>query len=336
MSHLAGKRILLVVPRFFGYEREIKGELERQGARVDWLPDRPFDSSVLKAVTKIRPQLVFPAADRLYDHLLSEFGATHYDYVLVVNGQTLSTRTLNGLRARFPSAQYILYMWDAFANRPNFRDQLLKFDHVFTFDPQDAAHYRMRLRPLFFGRGFEPSAQLAMRYHISFVGTAHTDRFAIVDQLKNDLPAGISAYWYLYLQAPWVFHAYRWTKPGMRNARAQDFRFEPLDKKTLLSVFAQSRAILDIEHPQQIGLTMRTFETLGAGKKLVTTNRGVRDYDFYSEENICVIDRNAPHVPAEFLDAPFKPVPESVRHRYSIEGWVAELFQDSGAAVTDR
>ncbi len=326
MKRLDGQRVLFVAPRFFGYERDIRAEVERRGAQVDWLPDRPFDTPAMTALTRLRPGWVLPAADRLYARLLEGFAAPRYDTVLVVNGQTLSRRTLTALRSAHPHARFVLYMWDALANRAHVRDNLPLFDRVCSFDPRDAAQYGMHLRPLFYGHGFEAAPETPMRHHISFVGTAHTDRFAVVDRLRRGLPADISAYWYLYLQAPWVLRAYRWTKPGMRHARREDFHFVPLDKPTLQAVFAGSRAVLDIEHPRQVGLTMRTFETLGAGKKLVTTNAGAREYDFYSERNVCVIDRAAPRIPREFLDTPFEPLAPALRQRYSIEGWLDEVL----------
>ena len=329
MNLLTGQRVLLVVPRFFGYERDIQDELQRRGAVVDWLPDRPFDTPAMTALTKLRPKWVLPAADRLYERLLGKFGATNYDLILVVNGQTLSGHTLRRLRGAYPSAQFVLYMWDSVANRAHVRDNLPMFDRAYTFDPEDAAHYQLRLRPLFYGHGFNATQSLVSptRYQISFVGTAHTDRFAVVDRLRAGLPEGISAYWYLYLQAPWVMHYYRLTKPHMRHARAEDFNFVPLRKEMLQSVFAESLSILDIEHPRQVGLTMRTFETLGAGKKLVTTNAGVRGYDFFSPENICVIDRTTPRIPKNFFDSPFTPLSDAIRKRYSVSGWLAELLE---------
>jgi hypothetical protein len=330
MSLLSGKRVLFVAPRFFGYERDIQDELQRQGAMVDWLPDRPFDKPAMTALTKLRPQWVLPAADRLYERLLGEFGASDYDLILVVNGQTLSRHTLRRLRAAYPSAQFVLYMWDSVANRAHVRDNLYMFDRAYTFDPHDAARYHLRLRPLFYGHGFNATQSLttSTRFQISFVGTAHTDRFAVVNRLKAGLAEGISAYWYLYLQAPWVVHYYRLTNPSMRRARYEDFNFVPLKREMLESVFAESQSILDIEHPNQRGLTMRTFETLGAGKKLVTTNANIRGYDFFSPENICVIDRAAPRVPSHFFESPFAPPSDAIRKRYSISGWLADLLEN--------
>jgi hypothetical protein len=328
MNKLFGKKILLVVPRFFGYEREIIEELQRHGAQIDWLPDRPFDTPALTALTKIGPQLIFPLANRLYEKLLGQFGSAHYDWVLVVNGQTLSSSFLQRLRGDYPSAIFVLYLWDSLANRSHVRHNLSVFDRVLSFDHLDAKKYNLLLRPLFYGRGFTKTASDGKQplYDISFVGTAHSDRFAVVDRVKAQLAADVAAFWYLYLQAPWVMHYYRLTKLGMKHARSADFEFKPLTKAEVQSIFSESNCILDIEHPSQVGLTMRTFETLGAQKKIVTTNVSVRDYDFFKAENICVIDRATPNIPADFLQSPFAPIDESTYAKYAIGGWLKEVL----------
>lgn len=328
MNELFGKKILLVVPRFFGYEKEIIEELQLHGAIVDWLPDRPFDTPALTALTKVGPQLIFPLADRLYDKLLGQFGSTHYDWVLVVNGQTLSSPFLRHLRGEYPTAKFILYLWDSLANRSHVRNNLSLFDRVLSFDPLDAKKYNLLLRPLFYGRGFSKTTYTGKKslYDISFVGTAHSDRFVVVDRVKAQLAFNVSAFWYLYLQAPWVMHYYRLTKPGMKHAQMGDFEFKPLIKSKVQSIFSESSCILDIEHPSQVGLTMRTFETLGAQKKMVTTNVNVREYDFFKKENICVIDRSAPEISTDFLMSPFVPVDDSTYVKYAIEGWVKDVL----------
>jgi hypothetical protein len=332
MKRLHGKRILFIAPPFFGYHIDVIAEFESRGAIVDWLPDRPFDSPAAKAITRLFPSWVLPAANRLYSHLLSRFGASRYDFIFVINGQTLSCRFIQLLRTSYPAARFILYMWDSVANRKHVQRNFCLFDRVLSFDPRDVAAFGLQLRPLFFGSGFTaPLIAEPSLYHISFIGTVHSDRFNVVDCLRSRLSDGIHAYWYLYLQAPWVLSVYRCLKPQMRSAKASDFKFVPLDKATVHYVFSRSRVILDIAHPRQAGLTMRTFETLGSNKKLVTTNAAVRDYDFYQEANVCVVDRSAPIVSTDFLEAPFELLSPAVSHRYSISGWLDEVlgFQES-------
>lgn len=322
---LDNKKVLLVAPQFFGYEQEIRSEFERRGAQVDFLLDRPFTSVFLKALTRWRRKWVISAAERYYQTQSNIAG--DYDYVFVVNGQTLSAQVLEQWRKCFGRAKFFLYMWDSFGNRKDVVSNLRYFDHAFTFDRSDAKVYGINFRPLFFSKGFEATADEPPQWDISFIGTAHTDRYAVVSKVAAQLGVGVRSYFYLFLQAHWVYWLYCVISPGFRSAKLSDFRFEPLTKSDVQQVFFSSRAVLDIEHPQQTGLTMRTLETLGARKKLITTNANVLSYDFYSASNICVIDRFAPVIPASFLLSPYFDVDPSIYQRYRLEGWLDEILE---------
>lgn len=323
---LHGKKLLLIAPPFFGYYQDIITEIASRGGLVDWIPDRPFDAPVAKSIDRFVPQLFIPFVDSLYERQLAIFSAPLYDFVLVVNGHTLSKSFLARLRSLFSSAVFVLYLWDSFVNRPGIKAKIVLFDSVLTFDPSDADEYGLKLRPLFYVESVSDGPDLPDRYRLSFIGTAHSDRYSVVHQLRNVLPSCHSVFWYLYLQARWVFYAYRFCKPSMRAARIDEFHFEPLAKREVQAVFSRSSSILDISHPRQTGLTMRTLEVLGAGKKLVTTNPGVRSYDFYSESNILIIDRNSPSVDPQFLESPFQRLPPQVIRKYSISGWLDDVL----------
>ena len=324
--NLAGKRVLMIAPKFFGYEKDILGELARRGAEVDFLRDRPFDSPLMIAATRFARPAIMSGVNRHYREQLAAFGRSSYDLIFVVNGQTVSQELLVDLRATYPTAPFILYLWDSIANRQSTRHNLVHFDRVFTFDTQDAASFNLQLRPLFFSPGFESSSSDEHDIDISFIGTAHTDRAKIVGDVDRSLPSDINRYWYLYLQAPWVFTAYKVTNPTFRRAKINQFSFDPLARDTVRSVFARSKAVLDIEHPKQIGLTMRTFETFGSSKKLLTTNKRVHNCDFYNPANILVLDRADAKVPREFLLSPYvQPDPELYR-KYSLVGWADEVL----------
>lgn len=327
MIDLRGKSVLYVAPKFFGYDQDILEELERRGAAIDFLYDRPFDSPAMVALTRFARPAVMPAVDRHYLAELKRFGRTSYDLVFVVNGQTLSSEFLKTLKTNYATAQFVLYMWDSMANRPSAVRNTSFFDRVLTFDRRDAAAYDMTFRPLFYSRGFDTPPGGVFQYDISFIGTAHSDRAKIVSDIDRFLPADARRFWYLYLQARWVFAAYKLTNPTFRSTKISQVSFQPMAKKTVQAVMAGSRAILDIEHPRQIGLTMRTFETLGASKKLVTTNREVESYDFFDAANICVVSREDAVIAKGFLEADYQPLAASLRHKYSLAGWVDEILE---------
>lgn len=330
---IAGKSVLFMAPKFFGYERDIYDELVRRGAKVDMLLDRPFSTPLMTALTRFVPGLIIPAADRLYFQQLAGFGTEDYDLIFVVNGQTLSSKVLAHLKARHPKAQYVLYMWDSVRNRRAALDHLPWFDRAFTFDRKDALEHPMQLRPLFYSKGFEAPSSGEAFYDVSFIGTAHSDRAKIVTDVEASLPASAKRYWYLYLQAPWVFTVRKLFSRSFRSIRREQFRFVPLAKTDVKRVLAGSNVILDIEHPKQVGLTIRTLETFGANKKLATTNAEITLYDFYNPANVCVLDRSDARIPAEFLATRYELPSAKLYHKYSLAGWVDEILADSQSKI---
>lgn len=326
MQELLGKTVLFIGPPFFGYEKDIASELRNQGAQVDFLPDRPFISPVMKAVTRFRRDWILPLADKFFLDSVEAFGRKHYDLIFAVQGEGLSVKTLTKMRALFPNASLVWYLWDSLRNKKSLIPNLSAFDECHTFDAADGKSYGMNFRPLFFSSGFSREATQNFKHHLSFIGTAHSDRFRIVSNMIAALPEQTKFYWYLYLQAPWVFWAQKLGNPAYRGASISNFRFDPMSKHEVQSVFFDSLAILDIEHPRQTGLTMRTFETMGASKKLVTTNALVKDTDFYNPENILVIERNGvPDIPDAFLHTPYVPPTDAIYQKYSLDGWLRDV-----------
>lgn len=330
-SSIAKRRAALVIaPRFFGYDQDIAGELGRRGYAVDLVPDRPFDSPAMAALTRFRRDWIIAASDRFYRRKFEAVGRSDYEIIFVINGQTLSATILAELRASYPRAKFILYMWDSIDNRPSVTSTLSYFDTVFSFDPSATASHQMIFRASFFSPAFERAPPLEPSYDLSFVGTAHTDRVAVVDAVRRGLRPEQPTFWYLYLQARWVFYAYKATNKAFKAAKPGDFAYVPLSRAATQDVFFASRAVLDIEHPKQTGLTMRPFETMGAHKKLVTTSAQIRDYAFYSPENICVIDRRGGSIPDDFLRTPYVPVDSALYHSYSLAGWMDDILLASG------
>lgn len=330
-ADLAGRRILFIAPRFFGYEVDIASELERRDAVVDFIPDRPFQSPWLHALARFAPKSMRPLTRRYYRRKLNTLACRRYDHVFVLNGQTIPPWLLADLRKINPTARFTLYVWDSFRNRANVVNLLPLFDRAYCFEAEAAERHGLRFRPLFFAPVFEREGAAIPKpiYDISFIGTAHTDRYAVISKVDAALPKGTKRYWYLFLQAPWVLRAYRWIYPGMRHAREDEFRFTPLPKEESSRMFWLSRAILDVENPRQTGLTMRTLETLGARKKLITTNAGIVGYAFHDPRNIHVIDRDVPSIPDDFFRSEAQRLPDEIYRRYSLAGWIDEIFAEA-------
>jgi hypothetical protein len=62
--------------------------------------------------------------------------------------------------------------------------------------------------------------------------------------------------------------------------------------KKYAQLLAASSTVLDIPISNQAGISIRTIETIGAKKKLITTNKNVHFEQFFSPESILIIDEN--------------------------------------------
>ena len=71
---------------------------------------------------------------------------------------------------------------------------------------------------------------------------------------------------------------------------------------------------------------MRTFEALGAGRKLITTNPYVKECPFYNPQNILIIDRENVVMNKDFLETDFVKMDTESLYKMSLDGWIDCLF----------
>lgn len=330
---LSGKSILFIGRNFFGYDRIIRERLTELGATVDYLADVPYTNNLAKAGLRVaRPLMIRDARRRILGQIAA-FGRQRYDYVFSIIGEGLDPTAMATIRAQFPTASFRLHIWDAIDNNrtplvANFRF----FDAVSSFDRSDSERLGLQFRPLFFSRAFDqPAAAGDMRYDACFVGTAHSDRSPILHRLRQRLESRErTPYFFQYLQAPWLYHAYNAFDRRYRDVPISEFSFAPIPQAEVAKIVAASRVVVDIPHSKQLGLTIRTLECLGMGRKLATTNPTIVDYDFYDPANICVMSRSDPDIPDAFIESGYQMVPDHVRSKYSLDAWIADIFGPVG------
>ncbi|MBP9509688.1 MAG: hypothetical protein KBE73_00890, partial [Fusobacteriaceae bacterium] len=92
-----------------------------------------------------------------------------------------------------------------------------------------------------------------------------------------------------------------------------------------------SKVILEIGHTNaekiQGGLSMRAIEALGNRKKLLTTYEIVKEYDFYNEKNIKVLDLNNIDIDKSFFEMPYEQLDDTTYKKYSLESWIKNLIE---------
>jgi hypothetical protein len=330
VNGFAGKRILFIGIGFYDYEISIVARLRRYGATVQSFFDRPaiLRRGLFEPLSRLAAAKALRLITRHQNRILRS-ATGPCDFVLVIKAIDLRPEFLDALRCQLPHAEFILYQWDALARLPGIESRLPYFDRILTFDHKDfTARPGLQFRPLFYR---ENPSRPNMVHHgcctidLCFVGLLHSDRLEMIRRLQaNAQSQGVSFYVYLYTGL--------YTSLKLARARnARNIHFRLLSYRKLMELSRRTAVILDLPHAAQSGMTMRAIEAVGLGKKLITTASDVIHYDFFSIENVQLLQTDDLRLDREFICKPPAPYPETIRRRYSLDAWLEDVFRLSTA-----
>ena len=324
------KKVLLFVPGGEGiYGTEIKKKIENQGAFVKVYNERPSSSVFGKIFTRLTKNISDIPFDVYIKKIILENINIKYDYVFVIRAESFHPSSIKLLRHSFSHATFILYLWDSINNTDTTKI-IPYFDKSFSYDPIDVSNNSLlQYRPTFYLDQFYNISQNIIKDYsdIFFIGTIHSDRYQILKSINLYLLDNeMSMYSYMYFPGKIMFYKKYLSDSNFRPKNISEFNFIMLNLEQTLHIVSTHRASLDIQHPAQTGLTLRPIEMLGAKRKLITTNKNIKFYDFYDENNILVIDRNSPVIDKEFIYTPYNPLSSDVYTKYSLQSWVFDIF----------
>lgn len=331
MNDLAGKKVLFICPRFFGYEHEIKCGLAKLGAQVDYYDERPFNSSIAKILNRLNFKTVIKKSiEDYYSDIFQNAVVADYDYLLVVAPETITADFIKNIKLNNTKIKTVLYLWDSIKNKKNASDLIEYFDKVVTFDKADSLmDSRISFLPLFYIDAYTKSLNKSKdySYQFAFIGTAHSGRYKLVTTIADSLEMKkTSNYLFYYSPGRLFFLLKKLFTNELNGISLKDISFKSMTSEEIISVLADTKVVIDIEHPNQNGLTMRTIEMVGMQKKLITTNKNVMEYDFYHPNNILVVDREKPHINISFIHSEYHHIDDAIREKYSLSSWLINLL----------
>ncbi len=324
MLNIKGKNVLVIMPYYFGYDAVIKNGIERLGANVNIIYENmdevsPIYRFVYVYLKKYKTHLM----DNYYKKLISRI-INKIDIVLVIRGASLSENSIEFIKSRFPNAKYVFYHWDSVENNPCVVELMNRFDHVLTFDPDDAEKFHWDYRPLFYTPNIKKEDK---SIDILFICSLHSNRMKVLKQLKaicEDKHIVLKDYLYSkpihYIKQKYIVRNEEFLTDDVR------VRFRPLLLSDTNDLYSKSRIIVDYTHPQQNGFTMRTIESIGYRCKLITNNKKIVISDFYDERNIILYDEDEIVLPDEFIKNEYKELDNDIYYRYSLDGWLEEVL----------
>lgn len=333
---LKNKNILLIIPKFFGYDCLIASRLKNAGAIVTVVYEDMdevsyyyrfinayFHSFMPKAMNRYFLKKILPIADKL-------------DFVLLIRGEFLTPYVLDILKTVVPeNCKFYMYQWDSTKNNNNSLTIKDYFNKISTFDPVDAEVYSWEYIPLFYIPEYvEPKEE---EFDVMFLCSLHSKRIEVLNRLKLicqekqlKLYKRVYSKRIVYLKRKYINR-----REGYVNADDADISYKKTNIEDSYKIYNKSRIVVDFAHPGQNGLTMRTIEVLGCRKKLITNNKNVISADFYDPDNIFVYDDVNISIPDSFINKPYHCLDEKIYEKYGLDSWISAIMNLSESEIND-
>lgn len=326
--------ILLITPNFFNYPQKMCEELKKNGHTVTWFDDRPSTNSFVKAIIRINKNFINFYIKKYFEKIFDEIKNNKYDKFILISGQSLSLSKymIEKIKECQQNCEFILYQWDSLNNFKYIKEVKSLFDRCYSFDLDDVEkNDYLQFLPLFYTDTYEnigknTNSNTSYQYDCMFVGTAHPKKYKYIRKISFELKDVFpKQYIYFFFPSKLVYIYRKLKNAEFKNAKFNDFHYKSLRENKMIELLSNSKCVLDSAQDNQNGLTIRVIETLGAKRKLITTNENIEKYDFYCPENIYIY-KDKFDFQNIFFNSNYKEVDDKIYTKYSLKNWLKILL----------
>lgn len=344
-DNITGKTILLTCNDWYGYDVALKKTLLRLGAKeVTLINLEPIKGSFRDRINFVTIYNFFRCPNhrtKVTNKLIQELGNKTFDVMLCMENMKFSKFFLDFLRSQNPNIKLFLFLWDTFdTQQPRYKDYLSKFDYVYTFDKDDAKRYQLKYFPDFYLEG--KTEYIETKYDLCFVGSifyhSTKERASILYTIKTFCEKyNLKSFLYLKIggtindNPSYIKRLYRKIRDRKFNNLINKFtqygfiHYEALTLEQFDEVCNQSKVIIDLNHRNRQGMTINAITALAKGKKLITTNKRIKEEPFYDPNVIYILDDENPQLDIDFFNSPYKPVDMS---HLRLDNWLKHILND--------
>lgn len=206
------------------------------------------------------------------------------------------------IKKKNPDINIIFYYWNIVNEKNKYILEDPNIDYFWTFDERDSKKYNIRYSPQFYNKC--KLKKCKNKYDVCFLGAAK-DREKDILEIKELL-----------------------NENKVKNNIIISYSGDKLMKYSdYLNMISESTAILDVVGKNQIGITLRCLEAINYKKKLITNNKEIVNYSFYSPDNIFIIGIDPVEKLKTFFKQPYKDIDEDIIECFSYKNWIDKLIE---------
>lgn len=312
-------KILFLCPEYFGIYKVIEKEIRNQmGGEVtsiifeDYRYKSTFEklqNFLAKTFLKKNLKKIWASKERIATVAENDY----FDYLFVICPDFLLNDELEYVTAR--AKKTIVYFWDSFDNIPRYERTLPYFQEKYSFEPKDVAKYNLKFLTNFY---YNTDRNPNPTNDIYFIGTFDERISTILDVVNAAKKHDKKIQVLLQSKNKKIIGKY---ESEHITFLQNTITFEESEK-----IYNNSHIILDVQKTIQNGLTFRVFEAMGKGKKLITTNEDIVNYDFYNPNNIFIWKKGTKTIPISFFETPYEELPPAIFEKYALTNWVKTIF----------
>ncbi len=312
-------RITIVAFDLWGFNKKIANYLSNQGHEVTFL-----DSSSIKYVYKNKWDQIknFLRKIILNKNIKKEYlnksliakitDLPKQDVILIVNPSRFIKDILNLLRKK--TNKLIAYNYDSLARMPLPENHDTLFDKIFSFDINDVAencNLSLLTNYIYLDKHINPTP----KNKAFMILSKSYEREIILSEIADIFDKKRLNYEFIVANPA--------TKKVNKKIHLTEHHIK-LD--VVIEKMKDAEILLDLVRQNQTGLSFRIFEAMALHKKIITNNQTIKQYNFYNENNILVIDNENIIIPDTFLNSKYQPLPENLYKKYTLESWLSTAF----------
>ena len=243
-----------------------------------------------------------------------------FDYCLVIRGDLVPEFVIN--HARSISKKMVDFQLDGLSFSSKILDYQKYFDRIFVFDPEDVKRHPsfnlVFLPNCYFGEtDFTQPSEIDLLYIGQFIEKRHQQLSSIHNYLESQ-QMHYSSYTSLYQGRDFIPLHHKILHHKISTTYQENIDF-----------VKKSKTLIDFKRDEHDGLSLRFFEAMQYGKKIITDNVSVKNYEFYHPNNIFVTDFVHLDGILEFIQKPYHPLPETLIEQYGFKNWIKVILGKS-------